>query len=180
MDSLLDKTFDEPIDQEEFNQYILDFVSYKDLLDKRITNIFKLSPWLYNFTTKEDLKQDVMLAMFESINRKFPKLDGIGKVKYFNACVKNTLARHIKTLHNNVYPVLNDDLDSIPLFEEEIGTTDLIYDLFLNETLEYQLVRLIEDGYKDEDIIKMLDIGRRTFYRIKKRVRDKLKENGYR
>ena len=180
MNSLLERTFDEPIDRDEFNQYILDFISYENLLDKRITNIFKLSPWLYNFTTKEDLRQDVILNMFNAISGKFPTLDGVGKVKYFNACVKNTLAKHIRELQNNSYPVLDDNLDSVPLFEEEVGTTNLIYDLFLNETLEYQLVKLIEEGYKDEDIVKMLDIGRMTFYRIKKRVREKLKENGYR
>lgn len=180
MSNLLDKTFEEPINQEEFNNYIVQFVEYENLLDKRLTNIFKLSPWLYNFTTKEDLRQDVILNMFNSISGKFPTLDAVGKVKYFNACVKNTLAKHIKDLQSSVYPVLNDDLDSIPLFDDEVGATDMIYDLFLNETLEYQLVRLIEDGYKEEDIIKMLDVGRRTFYRIKKRVREKLKENGYR
>lgn len=178
-DELLDKKFAEPINQEEFNKYVLDFLNYNDLLDKRLSNIFKLSPWLHNFTTKEDLRQDVVLAMLESINRKFPKLDGLGKLKYFNACVKNTLGRHIRSLQTNVYPVLNDDCDSIAVFEDEQNSVELIYDLFLNENLEYQLVKLIEEGYKDKDIMDMLEIGREKFYKIKNKIRDKLRKEGY-
>lgn len=176
---LLEKIFEEPIDQKEFNEYILEFVNYNDLLDKRLTNIFKLSPWLNNFTTKEDLRQDVVLAMLESIDRKFPKLDGLGKLKYFNACVKNTLGRHIRSLQTSVYPVLNDDCDSIAVFEDEQHNVELIYDLFLNENLEYQLVKLIGEGYKDKDIMVMLDIGREKFYKIKNKIREKLRGSGY-
>lgn len=176
---LLDKTFADPINQEEFNQYILDFVNYNDLLEKRLSNIFKLSPWLYNFTTKEDLRQDIILTMLESINKKFPKLDKIGKLKYFNACVKNTLGRHIRELQTNVYPVLNDECDSIAVFDDEQHSVELIYDLFLNENLEYQLVKLIDEGYKDKDIMEMLDIGRKKFYKIKNKIREKLRRGGY-
>ena len=72
-DSFLEKKFQEPIDRDDFNQYILDFVNYKDMLDKRLTNIFKLSPWLYNFTTKEDLRQDIIVAMLNSIDKMLNK-----------------------------------------------------------------------------------------------------------
>lgn len=178
-DSFLEKKFQEPIDRDDFNQYILDFVNYKDMLDKRLTNIFKLSPWLYNFTTKEDLRQDIIVAMLNSIDNKFPRLDGLGKIKYFNACVKNTLARHIKDLQSNAYPILNDNLDSISIFQEEQKSVDLIYDLFLNEQLEYNLLKLIEDGYKDREIMEILEIGRKKYYKIKKKIRETLRKNGY-
>ena len=117
--------------------------------------------------------------MLNSIDNKFPRLDGLGKIKYFNACVKNTLARHIKDLQSNAYPILNDNLDSISIFQEEQKSVDLIYDLFLNEQLEYNLLKLIEDGYKDREIMEILEIGRKKYYKIKKKIRETLRKNGY-
>ena len=66
--------------REDLQNYIVDFCKYKSLLDKRVNKLFSMNTWLYEYTTKEDVKQEIILILIsKAINKKLtPKRWNLG------------------------------------------------------------------------------------------------------
>ena len=64
--------------------------------------------------------------------------------------------------------------------DREDNSLNEIFDLFIGEQLERQLLELYYEGYGDKEIMEILDIGRKKFRKIRNNIRCKLRERGYR
>jgi hypothetical protein len=72
--------------------YILEFIDCDDLLNKRISKAFNLNTFLYNFTTKEDVRSEVIVKMLSApVIEKFVWMNGEERLRYFNTVVSNVL-----------------------------------------------------------------------------------------
>lgn len=168
--------------EERIKEFIANFCYNSEILDKRINKLFSMNKWLYNYYEKDDVKQEVILALLNKSLKKFPYIVGEERIRYFNTVVSSVLCNLLKeNLEKNGTLILTDKMmiDENHLDHED-NTLNEIFDLFVGEQLERQLLELYYEGYNDQEIIKVLDLGRRTFEKIRENVRDKLRERGYR
>ena len=171
------------IDKEDkIKDFIADFCYNSEILDKRINKLFSMNKWLYNYYEKEDIKQEVILALLNKSLKKFPYVVGEERVKYFNTVVSSVLCNLLKdNFDKNGTLILTDTMiiDETQLDREDNSLNE-IFDLFIGEQLERQLLELYYEGYGDKEIMEILDIGRKKFRKIRNNIRCKLRERGYR
>lgn len=182
-DYLLNYSFEEYIGndlEEKIQEFIVKFCENCDLLNKRINRLFSTNSWLYSYYDKEDIKQEVILALLNKSTKKFPYIVGEDRMRYFNTVVSSVLCNLLKDKFLNVGTlVLNEDMEFDDNFIEftENSLQDIL-DLFVNEQLERQLIILYYEGYSNKEIMDILDIGRSKFNTIREKVRKKLRKEG--
>lgn len=163
---------------EQQHKLVLAFCEKDNLLDKRVSKVFSMNKWLYNVCEKDDLKQEILLKLFNKSSTKFPYITGEDRLKYFNSVVSNAIFEILKyKLDRNPVLVLTQDM----MVDTSLGQVDNevqeIFDLFVNEELERQLVELYYQGYSERQIREIMSIGRKKFESIRDNVRKKIKEN---
>ena len=126
--------------KEDVKNYMLTLINANNWLDKRLSSSFSRNPWLLNYISKEDLKQDFYLNIYKpkTISGLMKRI-GVDRVKYMNSVFSNVLLGNLeKHFGRATYP-LNEDLEvsenNVSSFEEKQNLTDL----FLDETLEKTL-----------------------------------------
>lgn len=178
-ENLLDFKFknEDKFSLEDLKNYIIDFVNCNDILDKRITNTFNRNRFLFNLTTKEDFKQEIILHLLENTTFKLPFLDKEDKLKLFNAIVSRRLSKLIHRTYKTItMPVDENFIISTPEIDDKKDIENIMC-LFAYESIERKMIDLFSKGYEEKDIIDMLEISRRTFYNYKKKIKQKLIEN---
>lgn len=184
-DYYLNYSFKDYVDidkEDKIKEFIVGFCYNTDLLNKRVNKLFAMNKWLYNYYEKEDIKDEIILALLNKSLRKFPYITGEERVRYFNTVVSSVLCNLFKDkFDKSGLLVLNDkmELDYNLLYHED-NSIQQIFDLFIGEQLERQLLELYYEGYKDKEIMSILDIGQKKFEAIRNNIREKLREEGYR
>lgn len=161
-------------------EFIVDFCTKTDLLDMRVNKLFSANSWLYKYYDKNDVKQEVMIALLEKSLKKFPYLVGQERIRYFNTVVSSVICNLTRDkFYEAGALVLNDDMEfDDTLINHDNSSLKDISDLFLNEQLERQLIELYYEGYNNQEIRDILHIGRKKFDKIRENVRSKLREEG--
>ena len=183
MYDLLNYSFDDysGIDKEEkIKEFIVEFCESYDLLDMRINKLFSMNSWLYNYYDKEDIKQEIILSLLTKATKRFPYITGQDRIRYFNTVVSSVLCNLLKDkFYEAGTLILNEDMEfDDNLIEHSDNSINEIFDLFVGEQLERQLVELYYEGYNNREIREILKIGRKKFDKIRNNVRNKLKEEG--
>lgn len=165
---------------DKVQEFIVNFCEKYDLLNKRINRLFSMNSWLYNYYDKEDIKQEVIIALLTKSTKKFPYIVGEDRMRYFNTVVSSVLCNLLKDKFLNAGTlVLNKDMEfDDNLIEHSDNSINEIFDLFVGEQLERQLVELYYEGYNNQEIREILKIGRKKFDKIRNNVRNKLREEG--
>lgn len=165
---------------DKVQEFIVNFCEKYDLLDKRINRLFSTNAWLYNYYDKQDIKQEVIIALLTKSTKKFPYIVGEDRMRYFNTVVSSVLCNLLKDKFLNAGTlVLNKDMEfDDNLIEYSDTSINEIFDLFINEHLERQLVELYYEGYNNKEIREILKIGRKKFDKVRNNVRNKLREEG--
>lgn len=165
---------------DKIQEFIVKFCESYDLLDKRINRLFSMNTWLYNYYDKEDVRQEVIIALLTKSTKKFPYIVGEDRMRYFNTVVSSVLCNLLKDKFLTAGTlVLNKDMEfDDNLIEHSDNSINEIFDLFVGEQLERQLVELYYEGYNNQEIREILHIGRKKFDKIRNNVRNKLREEG--
>jgi DNA-directed RNA polymerase specialized sigma24 family protein len=166
--------------------YLLDFVNYENMLVKRISKAFSMNKFLYQYTTQDDVKQDVYVKLFHpKCMEKFLWMGGKERLKYFNTIVSNVLFDTYRQSNLMNLP-LNIDLDNymgLTLAMEESDSKNKmlqeLWELFISEHLERQVIELYYLGHNDSEIKDILNISQYTFEKIRENIRDTLIKKGY-
>lgn len=168
---------------EDIQHFILRLCDNDQLLDKRISSIFTSNSWLYKYTTKEDVRQDILVALLSSATNKLPYITGEDRMKYFNTVVSNIVCTILKDNYNVIDTALSRDFVCNSVYnmgdEENEKKVGEIFDLFVGEHLERQLLELYYEGYTDKEMKEILNLGRHSFEKIRSEIRKKLIDNGY-
>lgn len=159
-------------EQEKVKLFFIDFVNKNHWLDKRVSFSFGRNPWLNNFISKDDLKQDFYYQLLkENSLIKLCNLDLIGRVKYTNSIFSNILLKTIQRYYDKgVYP-FDDEFgisgENVSSFEEK----ENLEKLFLDETLENQVIKLLKSGLNHTEVMEQLDLSRRKYDAIRENIK---------
>lgn len=167
--------------EEKIKEFIADFCYNTDFLDKRINKLFSMNKWLYSYYDKEDVKQEVIVSLLNKSLNKFPYIVGEDRVRYFNTVVSSVLCNLFKDKFDKNGTLILDDkmeLDCNLMYHDDDSMQE-IFDLFVNEQMERQLVELYYQGYSNKEIMQILDVGRSKFESIRENVRKRLRKEGY-
>ncbi|MBN2758016.1 MAG: hypothetical protein JXR51_12635 [Bacteroidales bacterium] len=167
------------ISEEELKEYIYDLCNYEDLLDKRVNNAFRRNKLLYQTMSKEDLKQNIYLRLLKDMLFVLPFKDKLDKIKLLNSVITNEIRNSTRNLYRDTLLPLNDKMIINSPYIQNKSDIENIMLLFAEQSIEREIVEMLANGYTNESIIDMLDIGERTFYRYKKIIKDTLKKEGY-
>lgn len=173
----------EPYTLDNLYEFILELCNHNKLLDKRISTLFSMNSWLYKHTTKEDVRQEIIMRLMNGTLNKLPYIVGEERLKYLNTVISNVICLILKENFNIVDTLLDKNLvfNSIYNLEDtsKDETLNEIFDLFVGEHLERELLQLYYEGYNDKDMMEILSLGRHTFEKIRADIRQRLIENGY-
>lgn len=183
MYDLLNYSFDDysGIDKDEkIKEFIVEFCNDNSIINMRINKLFSMNSWLYNYYDKEDIKQEIILSLLNKATKKFPYITGQDRIRYFNTVVSSVLCNLLKDkFYEAGTLILNEDMEfDTNLIEHSDNSINDIFDLFVGEQLERQLVELYYEGYNNQEIREILKIGRKKFDKIRNNVKNKLREAG--
>lgn len=173
---------DEPYTRENLNEFIVKLVNHNDLLDKRINKLFSMNRWLYTHFTKEDIKQEVMFKLLEGSLHKLPYIVGIDRMRYLNKIVSNVISKILSTTYRDFDITVDNNFicsNIINLDNEEYNVIKEIFELFITEKLEEELLTLAFEGYNNLEIMEIMNLGRYQFEKIRENIREKLVKEGY-
>lgn len=167
--------------EEKIKEFIVDFCNHNDILDKRINKVFAMNSWLYSYYDKEDVKQEVIIALLEKSLKKFPYVVGENRLRYFNTVVSSVLCNLLVNKFENAGALVLDEnmLIDTNLIDHDDNSINEIFDLFVGEHLERELVKLYYEGYNRREIMDILGIEHSKFDRIRNNVKKKLRKEGY-
>lgn len=152
---------------EEIKQYMYDFSNDNNWLDRRTTNVFNAKKWLYEYVSRDDVKQEFYLKIFKNLSviKEFMSRDKLGRIKYYNS-----------TFTNNLYDIMksNCKLRTIPLKDMEIESNyeENNIDFVVGDTLKCEVYKCIKNGLTREETMKLLNIGKRKYYEIKEELKE--------
>ena len=167
--------------EEKIKEFIVDFCNYDNILDKRVNKVFAMNPWLLSYYEKEDIKQEVIVALLEKSLKKFPYIVGENRLRYFNTVVSSILCNLLENKFEKAGALVLDEnmmLDTA-LLEHTDNSINEIFDLFVGEQLERELLKLCYEGYNRNEIMDILGIGRSKFETTRNKIRNKLRKEGY-
>lgn len=165
----------------KIQEFIIEFCNYNNILNKRINKLFSMNSWLYSYYDKEDIRQEVIIALLQKSTKKFPYIVGENRLRYFNTVVSSILCNLLENKFERAGAlILNKQMEfDTELIEHEDNSINEIFDLFVGEQLERELLRLYYEGYTQKEIMSILDIGHTKFERIRNNIRKKLRKEGY-
>ena len=184
MDDLINYSFKDYTGEdkeEKINEFIVKFCSYNDILGKRINKLFSMNSWLYSYYDKDDIKQEIIIALLEKSRKKFPYVVGENRLKYFNTLISSVICNLLRNKFEKAGALIFNDemIFDTELIEHQDNSINEIFDLFVGEHLERELLKLYYEGYTNQEIMKILDIGHSKFDRIRNNIRKKLRKEGY-
>ena len=163
-------------DKDKIKQYVYDLVNRNNWLTRKTNSTFNSRKWLYEYLSKDDLKQEFYVRIFNlSTIKNLMSRDDVSRIKYLNGIYSKNLCDLIK--HNckiRTMP-LSCDLEIESNYLSDYYSD--VKDIFIDDTIEKEVVELLEEGLTRDEIIEMLNISRRKFDEIKTRIKDKIKEN---
>ena len=184
MDDLVNYSFKDYVGadkDEKIREFIVDFCNHNDILNKRINKLFAMNPWIKSYYDKDDVKQEVILALLEKSLKRFPYIVGEDRLRYFNTVVSSVLCNLLEHKFEKAGTlVLNKKMEfDTELIEHEDNSINEIFDLFLEEHLERELLKLYYEGYTQKEMMTILNIGHTKFERIRNNIKSKLRKEGY-
>lgn len=164
------------INEAMLKQHIIDLCEYENILAKKITIYFSRNKFLYDLTTKEDVKQEIILYLLQKCLFTLPFMNKEEKMKSFNIIVNRRIIKVAQQHYKYSYIQLDENMLIDKDYNMYKNDIENILSIFANDKIEREIVELLVKGYNDNEIIKMLDIGRTTFYNYKKKIKKQLKE----
>ena len=73
--------------ESDIDIFIVKFCEYNHLLDKRVNKLWSSNPSLRAYCDRDDIKQEIILALLTKARKKFPYITGKDRLKYFNTVV---------------------------------------------------------------------------------------------
>lgn len=164
-------------EQNKIKDYIFTLTNTENWLDKRISNSFNNHKWLNNYFTKDDLKQEFYVNIYKPTTLKnLMKKTNVDRLKYMNSVFSNVLLGMVQDVYGrSTYPLtenLEISVNNVSSIEESVNLTEIIFD----EGLERNVFNLLKNGLTNKDIMKQLDISRRSYEKIKNDIKEKIRK----
>lgn len=162
--------------EEEQKEYLLYLLNNNDFLKNRITHTFNTKPWLSQYTSKDDIIQDVYLRVFKPSGMKgILSKTGVDRLKYINSVITNSIFKSIRKYIEPQCYLLTEELEINNYNALKQKECDELSELFMDETIERYVCQLLKDGMTDKEIKETLSITRTKLKEIKETIKTTIK-----
>lgn len=158
--------------EDEQKEYLLYLLNNNDFLKNRIGHAFTTKPWLTQYTSKDDIMQDVYLRVFKPSGMKgILSKKGVDRIKYINSVITNSIFKSIRKYIEPQCYLLTEELEVNNYNALKQKECDELSELFMDETIERYVCQLLKDGMTDKEIKEILSISRTKLKDIKHTIK---------
>lgn len=159
--------------EEEQKEYLLYLLEHNDFLKNRVTHAFSTKSWLNQYTSKEDIMQDVYLRVFKPSGMKgILSKTGVDRIKYVNSVITNSIFKSIRKYIEPQCYLLTEELEINNYNALQQKECDELSELFMDETIERYVCQLLKNGMTDKEIKETLSITRSKLKDIKQTIKN--------
>ena len=158
--------------EEEQKEYLLYLLNKNDFLKNRVNHTFSTKPWLSQYTSKDDIIQDVYLRVFKPSGMKgILTKTGVDRLKYINSIITNSIFKSISKYIEPQCYLLTEELEVNNYNNINQQHCDELSELFMDETIERYVCQLLQDGMTDKEIKEKLSLTRTKLKDIKETIK---------
>lgn len=162
---------------DDIKNYLYELSNRDSWLDKRVAFAFHKKPFLKQYGSEEDVKQNYYLRLFKTSTMKsLMSRDLLSRMKYINKVISGCISDTIKkSLSSSLVPLTDECMVST-----HEDSNDEIYkhlqEVFVDESIEINALHLLANGCSHKDVMEHLDLTRRKYDTIKQTLKEKIEE----